>query len=374
MSNEAGNAVQQKRKPIVLRLRTVIALFMSLAALGPLAFYGVATFNETTNQVSNRVRGELIKSNQANSKLVTTWLNDHETIVKTMAVSPELTGMQANRAVPYLTSINEQSKEFYSIFLIDKSGKMIARSTPDKLQDVSDREYFKKPLAGAPSYIQAVISKTIGKAILSFGVPIRNETGDIVGVLAAPAVIEQFSDQITGGKIGNTGFSYLVNRKDKTILAHPNVKLVGTQIQGTDLQKISKDLFGKINDGVSLAQAPIMFTSSGVGEEMVLVSEINQSEILDPISAVRFRALTFILAAALLSLAIAFYLARSISKKIERLSTLINGLSRAKNLNEIAGIEKHFEKVGGALEIRAITSAVLRLTVSLKVAMRSFKK
>lgn len=354
-----------------LGLKTIIFMVTLAAALVPLAIYGYFTFDQATTASTQAIQGNLLKNNANNARFVKNWLDNHEAAVRTMAVSPELTDMDPARMTPYLQKVNAQMPVFYSIFAIDKtSGNMTARSTPDKMQYVGDRDYVKKPLQGAPSYIQAVISKTTNKAILSFGVPIKNANSEIVGVLAAPAVIENISDDVTGGRIGQTGISYLVHANDGTVLAHPDVKLVGHILAGSELEKESK-YFGKIGSGTDFSGKGVIFTSNPVGKELMLVSEISNEEIEAPIQQAQLSLIKFMAGAAFLSAILSFALAHSISSKIIRLASLVSAISRAKSAREITNLEAYIDRVGGAKEVRLIGRSIRRLTASIKLAMNS---
>jgi hypothetical protein len=46
-------------------------------------------------------------------------------------------------------------------------------------------------------------------------------------------------------------------------------------------------------------------------------------------------------------------------------------VSRAKSVNQITEIESKTKEVGGAREIQSIGQALVRLTTSIKIAMRS---
>lgn len=353
-----------------LGLKSIVFMVTLAAALVPLGIYGYFTFKQATAASLENIQGDLLKSNSTNARFVKNWLDNHEQAVRTMAVSPELTDMDPARMTPYLQKVNAQMPVFYSIFAIDKtSGTMTARSTPDKMQFVGDREYFKRPAAGEPSYIQAVISKTINKAILSFGVPIKNASGEVVGVLAAPAVVENVSNDVTGGRIGKTGISYLVHSLDGTVLAHPDVKFVGKILTGAEAEKKSSKFFGKIEAGTNFAGKPVIFTASPVGKELALISEINRDEIAEPVKEAQLSLIQFMAGAAVLSALLSYALAQNISSKIIRLAALVSAISRAKSPREITSLEAHIDKVGGAKEVRLIGQAIRRLTASIKLAM-----
>lgn len=351
-------------------LKVVVFLTTLTAAIIPLGLYGYISYQDTTKQVMESTNNRLLSSNQSGSKIVKTWVEGNDAAIRAAATSPDVIALEPDRSRASLVKTGEQLKNFYAIMNIDKTGQQIARSNVDKMINVGDREYFKKPFEGSPSYIQSAISRTNGKAFLAFAAPLRKEA-EIVGVLAGLANIDVAAEQVTGGRIGKSGISYLVDSSNGLILAHHDAKLVGTKIEGEGTRKYKSSVFGKIEDGIGLSKQPVKFTASQVGTNMVLVSEIDSVEIVEPIKAAQQSALLFILAAFLMSGGLSFVLARSISVKIEKLAEVVTGISKAKGALEIAALEKQIDEVGGARELQSIAQAIRRLSTSIKLAMRA---
>lgn len=357
-----------KKKGVSLKLS--VFLVTLAAAIVPLGIFSYLNYQSTSERVTNNAQESLLKSNQASSKLVKSWIEGNELAVRALATTPDIVAMDPEKARPSLIQINEQTPVFYTYNLVDTTGQQIARSSNDRLDNVSDRVYFKRVMAGDPSSVQSGISRANQKAFIAFAAPVKSD-GNLVGVLSALAISEPITDQVTGGKIGKTGISYLVDTVSKTILAHPDLKLVGEKINPADLSKSDPVNFGKVVDGMNASKQPVKIVSNTIGSGLVLISEIQSIEVNAPIVAAQKRSLTFIALALVLSSLLSFLLARAISNGISRLSFIVTNISRAGSPAEISRLERQVEDVGGSAELRKIAAAILRLTASIKVAMRS---
>jgi methyl-accepting chemotaxis protein len=96
--------------------------------------------------------------------------------------------------------------------------------------NISDREYFKKALNGERNISDPLISRTSGEKVTVVAAPIKNSGGAIHRVLVAIVggdLISEYAKQI---KVGETGYSYVLNG-DGEIIAHTGADLL---ITGSD--------------------------------------------------------------------------------------------------------------------------------------------
>lgn len=111
-----------------------------------------------------------------------------------------------------------------SYALLDRQGRDVMDTyTPDIGIDKSDREYFQKPLKTALPYVSPIhFSATTNEMGLYFSSPVRNASGNIVGVLhirynaaAVQRLVSQNSDLVRG----NASFAILLD-ENHIRLAH----------------------------------------------------------------------------------------------------------------------------------------------------------
>ncbi|MCR4674205.1 MAG: methyl-accepting chemotaxis protein, partial [Lachnospiraceae bacterium] len=82
------------------------------------------------------------------------------------------------------------------MFVYDKNGMQIARADDNDLNDISDREYAQKSIAGEKYLSDVAISKVTGEANVYMADPLITKDGKIVGGVARSASLAQLSEDI----------------------------------------------------------------------------------------------------------------------------------------------------------------------------------
>ena len=300
------------------------------AALLPLSIYSFNSYRDTIKEVTLRVNGDLVQSNKASAKVVQTWIEDQESAYLALAKSSDMRNMEIVQGKKFMDNVNEDQKSVYSLMMIDTAGMQIARSSNDKLVSVADRKYVTEPMLNSKPYFQSAISKTTNRPILIFGAPIR-EDGQNVGVLSAVLDVDKVAEKITGDKIGKTGFSYLVDTSNNTILAHRDGKLVGKPWAHKDAKNVERQWTMQINGAKGVDRVfsqtvedekEIKAAETKIGVNLLLVSEIDASEIDDPISIVSRNSFLYIIFALFLSASMSALLAHNITEKFKAVARI----------------------------------------------------
>jgi methyl-accepting chemotaxis protein len=90
------------------------------------------------------------------------------------------------------------------------------------------RDYIRKALAGEQAISDVLISRVIGKPVVMYAVPITNGGGTVLGALIARKDGTALTDISKNVKLGNTGYSYMVNSAG-VIVAHQDTDMVLNQ-------------------------------------------------------------------------------------------------------------------------------------------------
>jgi methyl-accepting chemotaxis protein len=118
-------------------------------------------------------------------------------------------------------------KDYEAVIVIDKSGKVIAGNLGGKLRgiDLSERKYFKQAISGKTNAGDVVLSKNSGLPVTVVATPVKDNSGSILGVTALVVDLKYLSGKVTGFKVGETGYAWLVNDKGYFVM-HPNSEVL----------------------------------------------------------------------------------------------------------------------------------------------------
>lgn len=124
-----------------------------------------------------------------------------------------------------------ETTSFKDFSIAETSGKTLNDT------DISDREYFKKALAGATCISSPVVRKTDNSTVIMVATPMDN--GKILyGALAQDALSQGLSSDL----LGEGGVVYVVD-SDYTVVASSDINQIGTQLEYKEpLKKGSRDL------------------------------------------------------------------------------------------------------------------------------------
>ena len=175
-----------------------------------------------SNTVVEQKLGEQMASvSRSLATNVSMWLNFSVGSLQQVVLLPDVVSMEAERQKPVL---EEQAILFPHMYLVsttDLTGVNVARSDDVDLKDYSDRPWFQGARAGAPLTFQTLIGRTSGQPSLVASVPIRNESGETVGVGMFASTLEDLTDQVAVSTVGETGFAYIVDDQNQ-VVAHPD--------------------------------------------------------------------------------------------------------------------------------------------------------
>ena len=101
------------------------------------------------------------------------------------------------------------------------------RTTDGASSNLADRGYVQKALSGIGNISDPLISKVDNKVVIPVAVPIKDQSGKVIGVLVAIYNHEKLSNIVNGIEIGDAkqGYAFITN-PEGIIIAHPNQKRV----------------------------------------------------------------------------------------------------------------------------------------------------
>jgi len=130
-----------------------------------------------------------------------------------------------NQGVDTFSVLNDV-RSFGIFFLLDQTGKIIARSDgkPPDGRMFSDRYFFKQIISGAaPKFVVGpmIVARTTGRTVFHVAVPVNAANGALFGVIALQLDVEYITNKITDELVSLKGIVSTVSNGDQVVLRMP---------------------------------------------------------------------------------------------------------------------------------------------------------
>jgi methyl-accepting chemotaxis protein len=342
-------------------------LVLLLAAMLPLLatwYYARGVTSENAERLAEaRLRVEAMQiASRADA-----WLNlNYETLAEhadTIAMRSMLPELQR----PVLIAIANHQPWSQLVFTVGLDGVSLARSDSLAPINYSDRPYFKTAVSGQPLGQIIAISRTTNRPAWIMGVPIKDEQGKVVGVLAKTNGLNELTDLLASTRIGDTGRAILLFQDGK--LAGMTGAVFDKELRDWKDKEVFKarenvrgGVLRYVDDG-----RPTIAVLQPVRFGWLVAVQMDEAEALRPVAETDRTMEIVLLVAGLLAAGFAAIIAPGLSRPLVRLTTIAEDMSRGRFDHEIPGTDR-------SDEIGALSKAIERMTRSLRLAMERLTK
>ncbi|MTI65954.1 MAG: methyl-accepting chemotaxis protein [Firmicutes bacterium] len=122
-----------------------------------------------------------------------------------------------------VVNTSDTFNDFESVIMSGTDGKF--SSTTGSGGDISNRDYFPKVMNGEIIISDPVISKATNEPIIVVAAPIKDNYGNIKGLIGGTVNLSKITNIVNSEKLGKTGYAYMINEKG-LIMAHKNKDLL----------------------------------------------------------------------------------------------------------------------------------------------------
>ncbi|MEG5236077.1 cache domain-containing protein [Microcoleus sp. AT9b-C3] len=163
------------------------------------------------------------------------WLGTRKAEIEILAHTPPVRSMNWSVAGPYLKSEVNRLQEFQHLALIDPDGSYFTTKVGRALINVSDRQYFKKAMAGEVYVSDPTISRTIkGQSIVPISAPVWSNSANSIdktaqkpiGVMNGVISIDRIAQVVRKLEYGPGTYAFVLNSQGVPIV-HPDARLIG---------------------------------------------------------------------------------------------------------------------------------------------------
>ncbi|MCX7748124.1 MAG: methyl-accepting chemotaxis protein [Clostridia bacterium] len=205
-------------------IRNKMVLFITLILLVVCIGLSTTSYYIASGSLKDNVDESLVNIAEEASKVVESRINEQLSSLEAVAFQNSLI---KDKNIPLETKVKSLNQEkdrmgYIMMAITDKSGKSL--STNGKASNISDREYFKKAIAGTRAISDPIVSKEDKSVVIAYAVPIKSE-GEVIGTIVALRDGNELSSITNGITFGNSGKAFMLNQKGTTI-AHSNRDLV----------------------------------------------------------------------------------------------------------------------------------------------------
>ncbi|PRR83638.1 methyl-accepting chemotaxis protein [Clostridium vincentii] len=229
--------------------------------------------------------------------------------------------------------------------IADKNGE--AKFTDGTNLNLTDREYFKKAIAGEKNLSDPIVSKIDNSIILVYAVPITNNN-EVVGVLISTRDGNQLSNLTNEVKFGETGNAFMI-KGDGTTISHSNKDLVLKMYNAIKESENDASLkpLADIEKTMALGETGIdQYEFDGVDKYVgyapvgktgwSLAVVVSKTEVLSELDSLRISTLIVSIVFLLIGFGVVYIISTSISKGIKSTSKHLELLAEGDLCEEVS--------------------------------------
>ena len=354
-------------KKVSFGISQKLLIMLLIVALVPLVVIWFFSYQSITALTTEKVNQELKAINQTLTTQVDDWVDMNQRMLLQNASQEPIQSMQANQQDAALKTITKYYDWAYLAFTTDTKGNNIGRSDGKKAKYYGDRDYFKQVVEGKQFGKQILIGKTSGKPAMVLSTGIFDNEGQLKGVIAQAMTLTELSAKIVSNRIGETGFTFLVDEKDD-VIAHPDAEMTKSRVnlsKNPAVQAIQQGQTSVVYEDISGEK--VIAVGQKTAQGWIMVSQQNYAEAYQLIKAENRKALYFLIVTLVVVCMIAIFVSRSLTAPIRELTDIADKYSQGQLDLKISGLERNDE-------IGQLSQAIERLGTSIRMAISRLQK
>lgn len=331
-----------------LMLFTSVLLIVVVYSLG--ALYNYHERDVRIRESERQLRIEVER--QAN--MIEEWVQDRADNVKAVAQLTSVRENDSSRMLEDFRASLGNSSDFSGYAFVDQSGRTRVDTISAPSIDVSTREYFRYGLQGKPFITDILVGRATGQELIIFSHPVHDKNNHITGVIFATVALHKLESVVNNFAYGQTGRAYLVDNLGKIIACSAGNQQPASQLaanEGFVRAKMEESGSGRYYN--HNGQAVIGAYHWIRDRNWTLLLEVNEEEVLAPLSEYLRRAI----AGSMLILLFALYLAWLMAKNIQKPILTLYSAAQATQVGHYSHTIPESQFSAAPLEIRGLCHA-----------------
>jgi methyl-accepting chemotaxis protein len=342
---------------------------MIIVALVPMSVIWYVDYHATKKHLKQHVDERLERITHTFVTHVNDWVEMNHRMLKTYAELPAIKSMQATQQNPILTLITDGYPWIYLALTIGPDGRSVGHNDGINVRpDYADRDYVTQILDGESIGQQVVISEHTKYPSFVLSVPIHDERGEIKGILAAGMSVDELSERITSMRTGDTGFTFLLDKKGK-VIAHQHQNHADMR-KDYDMHPAFKALteagetrIEYIDEGRDVRVIAFMAKTN---QGWVLITQQDYDEVFRDLDTANKNALILLV----VTLTVVFVTSYLVSRRISKPVLTLAKVSHNASTGQFDSLKGKIVEARRTDEIGELARAIERLAISLRTALR----
>ncbi len=229
-------------------LKTKILFILVPVTIIGLGLISVISYYYAKRIITENTVVELERTAEASANEIDGWINVQLQYINDTRDILQIADIKDADRQEYLSGILEKNTNFSDLYIGLDDGTMIDGSGWDVPSDYDPRArdwYGFGESRESGGFSEPYLDLVTGKIVVSAATKLNNGNGGVSGVLAGDVSLETITEVIKKIKYGETGYAYLVNNTDGTLLAHADDSLVTKQIkemEGMNLEELQEQI------------------------------------------------------------------------------------------------------------------------------------
>ena len=225
--------------------------------------------------ITQSERNALLEARERGNK-IDRWIGTRKAEIEILANTPPVRSMNWSVAGPYLKSEVNRLQEFQHFALIDPDGSYFTTKVGRALINVSDRQHFKKAMAGEVYVSDPTISRTLKKqSIVPISAPVWSKEANFIdktpkkpiGVMNGVISIDRIAEIVGKLEYRAGTYAFVLNSQGVPIV-HPDARLMG------NIDKPAPSLLESADTNLANVAREMVYQKTGI-----LLTQINDAQV-----------------------------------------------------------------------------------------------
>lgn len=281
-----------------------------------------------------------------------------ERLLTAVARVPAVRNFSTSECVEYLTRLANDNPQFAAITAVDGAGELRCHSPlPEVPRNYRERYYFNEAMSGKPFVVGRYFRTGSSEAaILPLAVPIRNDNGQVIGVLSGGLNLEWLRDVLRQRTFPNNDALTIADTGGTIIAREPfSERFVGTPIPPDFMKFVQSDTPGTVEVTSQDGTRRILgyFPPRANGSGLYISAGVGRDKAFAPINAATRDGILMIIAGAAIAFLTAAYLGGTLIRKpVRKLNATIQAWRRGDDTSRtgMKAADGELEAVGAAID------------------------